>query len=429
MISKSIIAWVDPLEFAQAISEKHWVLLYSGVRNVYSGRYSFLGCGLKRTISGDDFIEFSKVLSSNKNQFENAWFGYLGYGLKDSLENLTNDQKGKFDLPELLMMQFSNIYLFDHDEKVLTLFSEDSHCEKQGDKDWIASPLANNEAINITSNMSKAEYIEKVAHIVDCINAGDLYQANLTRKFYGEFVQTPDYFQLFKKLCAASPASYSAFMRIDENYILSSSPELFLKLDAYGNITTRPIKGTQKRGADKESDAALKTELQNSEKDRAENIMIVDLMRNDLAKSCEIGSVKTDKLFEVTTHATIHHLSSNISGLKRNDCTIIDVVRECFPAGSMTGTPKITAMNLCSKLEQQERGVYSGSIGWFGGDGECELSVVIRTIIACGNKFEFQVGGGIVADSTPEKEWQETIEKAKGMLLALDIKTEIIEQL
>jgi anthranilate/para-aminobenzoate synthase component I len=155
--------------------------------------------------------------------------------------------------------------------------------------------------------------------------------------------------------------------------------------------------------------------------------MIVDLMRNDLAKACETGSVKTESLFDITTHATIHHLSSTIKGKKLTDSGTLEVIRSAFPPGSMTGAPKISAMNLCSKLERQERGVYSGAIGWFGGDGSCDLSVVIRTLIIKGNKFEFQVGGGIVADSTPMQELEELISKAKGMLLALNIPASEIE--
>lgn len=193
-----------------------------------------------------------------------------------------------------------------------------------------------------------------------------------------------------------------------------------MNIDAIGNITTRPIKGTAPRGADEKSDTELRRKLSESEKDRAENLMIVDLMRNDLARSCVTGSIKTESLFDITTHATIHHLSSTVSGKKSENYSTIEAVKSAFPPGSMTGAPKIHAMNLCSHLEQQARGVYSGAIGWFGGDGSCELSVVIRTLIIKDKKFEFQVGGGIVADSTPEKELDELINKAKGIMLALN---------
>ncbi len=413
------IPWCSPLDLATSINDNYWILLYSGTKTNYTGRYSLLACGLNEKITANDFAEFSKNLSNDKPWFENAWFGYLGYGLKNTLENLELDKTDWLDMPDLNMLKFNNIYQFDHETQTLILWSNGqspaASLNKKINKTAIPS------VINIRSNMTRDEYLKKAEHVIERIHEGDLYQANLTRKFYGEFTQQPDYLQIFAKLCSASPAPYSAFVRMDDTYILSSSPELFLNIDVNGNIITRPIKGTSPRGADKKSDDILRQKLSESEKDRAENLMIVDLMRNDLAKCCVAGSVKTDSLFDITTHATIHHLSSTISGRKRSDCSTIDAVKATFPAGSMTGAPKISAINLCSKLEKQKRGVYAGAIGWFGGDGSCDLSVVIRTLIIKDKKFEFQVGGGIVADSTPEKELEELINKAKGILLTLNI--------
>ena len=419
---KTRLPWVSPLEFASKIAgrEQQFVFLYSGVRTAYSGRYSYLAWGLRKEIKSEDFSEFEMALHSDKQ----AWFGYLGYGLKDVLENLEKDTPSWLNLPNLWMMLFGNIYQFDHEKQVVNWWSDGV------DAPIIFAPCADislPKVIKITSNMSDAEYLQKVAKIIENIHAGELYQANLTRKFYGEFAEIPDAkkpndFALFKKLCEVSPAPFSAFIRVGETSIISSSPESFLHIDASGNVVTRPIKGTAPRGKDKISDEKLREALKNSEKDLAENLMIVDLMRNDLAKTCELGSIKTEALFEVTTHATIHHLSSTITGKKSSKYSVLDVVKSAFPAGSMTGAPKIRAMNLCTELEGDARGVYSGTIGWFAGDGSCDLSVVIRTIILRRKKFEFQVGGGIVADSTPEAELRETIAKAKGIMLALGIK-------
>ncbi len=412
------IAWQHPLELAAQITEPYWVLLYSGVRTGYSGRYSLLACGLRKKISANDFSEFEAALSVNKPSFENAWFGYLGYGLKNTLEKLEVDEQSWLNMPSLLMMNFSNIYQFDHDTRTLILWSDRTNPARLQSQPILKTLPG---AVITGSNMTNDEYLHKAAQVIEKIHAGDLYQANLTRKFYGEFAETPNYFALFAKLCEVSPAAFSSFIRMENNYIISSSPESFLNIDADGNIITRPIKGTAPRGADKQSDDELRKKLSESEKDRAENLMIVDLMRNDLAKSCIPGSIKTESLFDVTTHATIHHLSSTVSGKKMASCSALDVVKNSFPPGSMTGAPKIRAINLCSELEKQERGVYSGAIGWFGGDGSCDLSVVIRTLLVKDKKFEFQVGGGIVADSTPEKELAELISKAKGILLALNI--------
>lgn len=424
----STLPWVHPLEFAGQIADAKFVLLYSGARAEHSGRYSYLAMDLRAEIKADDFLEFEDALSQKSQKFSNAWFGYLGYGLKNSLENLASDVDGWLKLPNLWMMNFAKIYEFDHELEVLSFWC---HPRAGGDLNLAEdSHLRGNDKLQkITSNMSHGEYLQKVEKIIEKINAGELYQANLTRKFYGEFASAPNQFALFKRLCEISPAPFSAFIKLAGTAIISSSPELFMSIDTGGNVMTRPIKGTVRRGKSAEEDKILRENLKNSEKDRAENLMIVDLMRNDLAKTCELGSVITEKLFEVTTHATIHHLSSTIIGKKSASCSSLEVVKSAFPAGSMTGAPKIHAMELCSELESDARGVYSGAIGWFSGDGACDLSVVIRTLIVRGAKFEFQVGGGIVADSTPAAELRETKAKARAMLLALGLNEADIEQL
>lgn len=417
--------WCLPIELAQNVKDRYFALLYSSTKNNNSGRYSFLACDLREKITSSDINSLGDHLSSDQNIFDNAWFGYLGYGLKNSLENLPEDKKNLINLPDLYMMKFGSIYRFDHEKQEITLWKDSKNTtplnpvldtKKTGNK----IP----EAKITGSNMTDIEYLQKVKKIIENIEAGDLYQANLTRKFYGELLNSPDYdqyFNLFCRLCEVSPSAYSAFIRLGDDYIISSSPESFINIDGDGNVTTSPIKGTIGRGINEEDDKQQIKKLKESEKDRAENLMIVDLMRNDLAKTCETGSVVTKNLFDVTNHTTIHHMSSTVCGKRSKGMSTLDVIKAAFPAGSMTGAPKISAMKLCSKLEQLKRGVYSGAIGWFGGDGSCDLSVVIRTIIIQGKIFEFQVGGGIVADSIPEKELEETFVKAKGILLALNI--------
>ncbi len=204
---------------------------------------------------------------------------------------------------------------------------------------------------------------------------------------------------------------------------------MFLKIDADGRMAARPIKGTAPRHADPAQDEASREALAASGKDRAENLMIVDLMRNDFSRSSIPGSVKAERLFEVTSHTGIHHMASTVTGQKAPGLSTLEAIMHCFPPGSMTGAPKITAMNLCSALEQDARGVYGGAIGWLGGDGSAELSVVIRTLIVSGDRFEFQVGGGIVSDSAPQREWMETMDKSRGILKALGLPPEAIASL
>jgi anthranilate/para-aminobenzoate synthase component I len=226
-----------------------------------------------------------------------------------------------------------------------------------------------------------------------------------------------------------SPAPYSAILKLDDKFIISSSPERFVHVSSDGKVDTRPIKGSAPRFEDAAKDTESKRQLQISEKDRAENLMIVDLSRNDISRHCEKGSVKVEGLFEVTSYATVHHMASTVKGRKKQESTTLDLIKGCFPPGSMTGAPKIKAMQLCSELENVKRGVYSGAIGWFGGDGSADLSVVIRTIIIDCDKFEFQVGGAIVADSIAEKEFEESILKAKAMAKALNIDIGKLESL
>lgn len=401
------------------------MLLYSGVQSSYSGRYSYLACGLAERIEGKDFSALEKKLSGNTGCFDNAWFGYLGYGLKDSLEKLTPETANWLQLPHLCMMRFGTIYQFDHEKRAVTCWSEKPSAQWPPARRKKDGYLPGVRALQPA--MSKETYLKNAAEVIERIHSGDLYQANLTRKFIGSFSEAPDAFTLFSKLCSVSPAPYSAFLQLGDVQVLSSSPELFLQIDANGRIRARPIKGTAPRDSDPVRDRQAYESLAKSSKDQAENLMIVDLMRNDLSRSCVAGSVKAEKLFEVTSHTAVHHMASTISGQKRPDCSTVAAVKACFPPGSMTGAPKITAMKLCSRLEERERGVYSGAIGWFGGDGSCELSVVIRTLIVQDDRFEFQVGGGIVADSTPEGELKEIVDKSRGILAALGISSAFLE--
>ncbi|TAE83626.1 MAG: anthranilate synthase component I family protein, partial [Alphaproteobacteria bacterium] len=242
------------------------------------------------------------------------------------------------------------------------------------------------------------------------IAAGSFYQVNLTRKESGQWHEplTPLHaWALFTRLCARSPAPYSAFISHKDSYILSSSPELFVELDAHGHISSRPIKGTLGREHASE-------DLHRSEKNRAENLMIVDLVRHDLAQVARVGSVKVPELYSVDSFRTVHHLSSQITAQQHPDATLATILRALFPAGSMTGAPKRAAMRWIAEHEGVQRGVYSGALGWIT-PREAMLNVVIRTLIATSQYYEYQIGGGIVMDSDPHDEYTETCIKARGL--------------
>ena len=425
--------WLHPLNIAANIpkTEQSWALLYSGLQTPHSGRYSILALDKQEEVS-ETFSALENKLSCHDNKLDNAWFGYFGYGLKNALEKLTVDAPSYINSPDLFFARYGTILVFDHEENCVEVWGENENVDRLSCIVYrYKEPTINDklQVINVSSNMTREQYLAKVTTIKDAISRGDIYQANLTRKFFGEINADANPFNIFQKLCEISPAPYSAFIKNDDLSIISSSPERFLYIDKNGNVNTRPIKGSSARHPDKEGDIKAKAALAASEKDRAENLMIVDLSRNDLARNCVPGSIKVGELFGIETYSTVHHMVSSVSGIKNPDATTLELIKGCFPPGSMTGTPKIKAMEICSGLEKLKRGIYSGAIGWLGGDGSADLAVTIRTIIIKGNKFEFQVGGAIVNDSVAETEFLETMTKAKGVATALGISIEELGRL
>ncbi|MBX3187938.1 MAG: aminodeoxychorismate synthase component I [Labilithrix sp.] len=260
-------------------------------------------------------------------------------------------------------------------------------------------------------------YLEHVRTAQRHIEQGDAFEICLTHRLDAKLDGDP--FALFQHLRANNPAPYAAFLDLPEASIVSSSPERFLSLSAARVAESRPIKGTRPRGRTPADDARLAADLAVSAKDRAENTMIVDLVRNDLGRVCKLGSVETPSLFEVERHPTVHQLVSTVRGVLDDDRDAIDLLRACFPPGSMTGAPKIEAMTILERLEPTERGVYSGALGWLDYGGTMDLSVVIRTIIAREGRAHVHVGGAIVSDSEPAAEHEEAMHKARALLEAL----------
>ncbi len=260
------------------------------------------------------------------------------------------------------------------------------------------------------------DYTDALAQILDFIARGDIYQANYTQRFERALPCSP--FELYERLRAQNPAPFAAFLEWDDFSIVSNSPEKFLSLNNRV-LEAQPIKGTMRRGLDLDEDENLKSQLQNSPKDRAENVMIVDLLRNDLGRVCEFGSVEVPRLFEVQTFANLHHLVSTVRGILRSNCDAIDAIRASFPCGSITGAPKIRAMQILDELENMRRGVAMGSIGLLRFNGNMELNVAIRTVTCVENRAYFHVGGGIIADSIALDEYAEMRLKARAIEAAL----------
>jgi aminodeoxychorismate synthase component I len=260
-------------------------------------------------------------------------------------------------------------------------------------------------------------FLHGVERIKQWIAAGDIYQVNLSQSFVAE-VAGASLFGLYEALRVASPAPMAAWLALDGKEVLSSSPETFLKISGRG-IETRPIKGTRPRFAAPDEDRRSACELQTSAKEIAELVMITDLLRNDLGQVCEFGSIKVAGMLQLESLAQVHHLVSTVTGTLRPDTDAIAALAACFPGGSITGAPKIRAMEIIRELEPSPRGIYCGAIGWFGYNGECSFNLAIRTLVRDGTRLIYQVGAGIVADSDPLQEYEETLHKAAGIRLAV----------
>ncbi|MBQ4874555.1 MAG: anthranilate synthase component I family protein [Rickettsiaceae bacterium H1] len=410
------IPWINPLKLAAAVDDlgEDFVFLYSSLLTKYSGRYSYLAYSPIESVKNiDDFQPLSKKV---------RWFGYLGYEMLSEKNDL---ERYYIKMPDMWMVQFAKIIVFDHEKKVCSFTSYTDNIFP----DAKIIPSSDTKVSSVHSNMTKEEYCRNIEKTLDAIVRGDFYQANITRKFYGTLSEGFSSLGIFAKLSECSPGPYSAFLKLGKYRVISSSPEMFIKLSAKGLAENNLIKGTSARFSDIYQDELSKIKLQKSEKDQSEHIMIADLMRNDFTKGSYADSIKVEDLYKIYSYETVHHALSTVRSRKLPNVSSLQFVKNCFPAGSITGAPKIQVMKWCRQIEKWRRGLYTGSIGWFDEDGSLDLSVVIRTLIIEDNKFEFQVGGGIVYESTPEGEWRETLTKSIGIAKALNLGIKRLEEL
>ncbi|TVO75822.1 aminodeoxychorismate synthase component I [Sedimenticola selenatireducens] len=359
--------------------------------------------------------------------FYGGALGYFSYDLGRHFERLPLLSHDEDCLPEMAVGIYDWVVVVDHAEQASWLVGagfDSATDEKWSDLVALFSPVdppcdksAPLSVISeIESNMPPRQYAEAFQKVQRFIREGDCYQVNLAQRFSVKVKGSP--WSAYKQLRELNPAPFSAYLNTPVVQILSSSPERFLKVEN-GAVETSPIKGTMPRSDDTELDQQQRWRLLSSEKDRAENLMIVDLLRNDLSKACALGSVTVPKLFDVESYATVHHLVSTIRGQLANDKDAVDLLRGCFPGGSITGAPKLRAMEIIELLEPDRRGVYCGSIGYIGFNGNMDTNIAIRTMIHIDGTMRLWAGGGIVADSVMETEYAETFHKAKAMLQLL----------
>ena len=408
------------------------------------GRYSFLGSnpyavlvargdrlslwreGREKTFRQNPFDVIAELLAERKIENDKSLplpggaVGAWGYDLGQQLERLPHRAEDDLDFPDLVLGFYDRLVTVDHQDRKAWIVDLSDRKTPRAidprtyDEAFGGEPPAHRRGANFT----RERYLAAVARAKEYIAAGDVYQVNLSQRFHARTDRAP--FEVYQALREASPAPYAAFLQFGRRAILSASPEQFLELRGR-TLVTRPIKGTRRRSADADEDERLRKELYASAKDDAELAMIVDLERNDLGRVCEYGSVKVAAEKDLESHPTVHHLVATVEGKLRRGLGPVDVLRATFPGGSITGAPKIRAMEIIDELEPTRRAFYTGALGHIGFDGTMNLSIAIRTVLADGPDFFFQAGGGIVHDSDPAAEYEETLVKAAAMAKALGV--------
>jgi para-aminobenzoate synthetase component 1 len=433
------------------------------------------GAGVERTVEADPLTVLRELLAPHRQPgpaspelppFQGGAAGYVAYDWGLALERLPAPRYDDLGLPVLVMGVYDWVLAWDHDASRAWLIStglpdvdpparaarararaasvrERLHAVRPGqarptpegpdDQRAPLHPQAPSRprtlapsyavdgwwppSLSLRSSFTREAYLDAVERVREYVYAGDIFQANLSQRFDAPLLEAP--WALYRRIRARTPSPFAAYLEFPGAVVLSASPERFLRVDARGRVETRPIKGTRPRGVGPEHDAALGQALAESPKDRAENLMIVDLMRNDLSRVCRPGTVRVSELFALEHYATVHHLVSTVVGDLTPGSDPLDLLRAAFPGGSITGAPKLRAMEIIAELEPSRRGVYCGSIGYWSLTGELDTSIAIRTAVAVGPRVYFSAGGGIVADSDPEQEYLETLDKARALIDAL----------
>jgi len=368
--------------------------------------------------------------------FPGGAVGYLGYDVVRFLAALPDTQTDDLELPDAHFVFPAEVLIFDHVDEVvhILLYQADAGTDRL---DAIAAVIAELEAVGAASapepeppdaaspapalraNITPEQFAESVRQAQEHIRAGDIYQVVLSQRFEFEVTRPP--LDIYRALRRSNPSPYMYFLNLDGVQISGSSPEVLVKLTGR-RVEIRPLAGTRPRGATAEEDEALARELVADEKERAEHVMLVDLARNDIGRVCQTGSVRVREYLEVERYARVMHLVSDVEGRLRDDRDAFDLFASAFPAGTVSGAPKIRAMQIIDQLEPLRRGPYAGAIGYFSFLGDMDLCIAIRTLVIHGRRGLLQVGAGVVADSVPEAEYQETLNKARALIQALAVR-------
>jgi len=426
--------------------DKTVTLLDSGKGAEDLGRFSFIGlnpfstfkyenniCTLnEKEFEGEPFEELKKMI--DRYRIENDTYlpyvagamGYFSYDMARIIEEIPATAAEEVKIPGCYFYFYDNAIIVDNLKKKTYITSLGILKPKKDSIAELKDKICNGNKIHYSevneigtefkSNFTKDEYMETVERVRNYIRSGDVYITNLTQRFCCETKK--DSYDVYRDLRKINPAPFAALMNAEDFSIVSSSPERFLKIRDR-NVETRPIKGTRPRGKDEAEDLKNRQELLDSEKDKSELLMIVDLERNDLSKVCKPHTVKVTELFEMEEYSTVFHLVSNVIGELKDGYSAVDCIKACFPGGSITGAPKVRSMEVIEELERIRRNIYTGCIGYLGFEGNADLNIIIRTILMNDGKAYMGVGGGITWESEKEAEYDETIDKARALMRVL----------
>ena len=435
------IVCLEPFALALRLKgQRHLTLLESVMRREHLGRYSFLACNPRSTLtvtregtfldgvmqSGTPLALIDRLIADNRQAhlpglppFQGGLAGYIAYEFGRRLEPHARIPDFAPICPDMVLHHYDTVAAFDHMQERAWIVSTDL-AEADRLEELLArkpQPLSAHAITGWQSNFTRENYEKAIARTVEYILDGDIFQANITQCFSAPIPEGFDALAFYRVLRENNPATFAAFLDCGDIQIASSSPERLLSAIG-GAVEARPIKGTRRRDSDPSRDAALIAELASSRKDRAENVMIVDLLRNDLSRVSKPGSVTVPVLCGLESYANVHHLVSVIASELRDECTIGDLIGATFPGGSITGAPKIRAMEIIAEIEQAPRGVYCGAIGYVGFNGRADLNIAIRTAQFATGTARVQGGGGITARSQPAAEYEESLTKIKRIMEA-----------
>ena len=393
--------------------------------NEYHQKYASFDCILavdEFTSIKTDYVNAFDKLKEYQSTTQDYLFGYISYDVKNDVEELTSQNFDGLHFADLYFFQPQKMLFINEDQIEFHYLSMVDDEIETDFENILQSSLKNDNGqkeVKVKLRIHKDEYYQKVTRVLEHIHRGDIYEANFCQEFYAEDAHIDPYY-VYKELNAISEPPFATFLKVEEHYLLSASPERYLKKEGT-QIISQPIKGTAKRLISKVDDEKLAYDLAHDQKERSENIMIVDLVRNDLSRTAKKGSVSVEELCKVYSFKQVHQLISTVVSEIDEGVHPVDVIKDTFPMGSMTGAPKISAMKIIEELEETKRGLYSGTVGYFTPNGNFDFNVVIRSILYNSAKkyLSFSVGSAITSKSTPEKEYEECLLKAKAMKYVL----------